>query len=121
MRDELPESWKKLDGVDVDITCPFDYEKIAVRTSVTQYDNGRLAVQAITVGGEVSGEPYCKLTVNLVDEETGEDEFFVKIQFGSAPVVLAVAMERMGLIRKIGKPVSSGRVARYAEKYEVVS
>lgn len=109
MRDEMPASWKALDGTSVES----DDENL--RLTVHQYDNGRIAVLAC----DAEGSPYCKLTVNLVDEpDRGEDRFWVKL--GGAEERLAKALDARKLIRPLAEQAASGRVEHYAELWEIV-
>ena len=61
----------------------FDIEsygrKERIQLSEGSYANGQKAIVAMVIddeGNEV--EPYCKLTVCLVDEEQAKDEYFIK-------------------------------------------
>lgn len=77
-----------------------------------QYGNGRPALQAITD----DGEPFCTVTVNLVNRQPGEGEFFVKCElseFGGAPLLRAIV--EAGLAYPTGTFVAEGFSERYAE------
>lgn len=80
-----------------------------------QYRNGR---PAVLVYGS-TGEPECRLTVNLEDASLGDDEFHVRFedrQF-SEPVFQALIDE--GLAHPTGRVVSAGYVERYAEVWKL--
>ena len=77
-----------------------------------QYGNGRAALQASTD----DSEPFCTVTVNLVNRQPGEGEFFVKCElseFGAADLLKAIV--EAGLAYPTGTFVSEGFVERYAE------
>ena len=64
-----------------------------------------------------SGEPFCKLTTNLPDEENvQENQFFIK---NSEPeVLIAEQLEKEGLIKRTTRQAGSGFCDTYATLWE---
>lgn len=95
-------AWTRLDG----------YSIAGLELHQEWYGNGRPALQAFTD----EGEPFATVTVNLVNRELGEGEFFVKCElsdFGGADLLHALV--ESGLAYPTGKTVSEGFSERYAE------
>jgi len=86
---EAQHAWQRLDGHQLLIRG----EQMTLELGA--YDNGRSAVLVRDAGGI----PYCKLTVNLPDNEIGADEFYVKENAPGAAIVAAV-MKSEGLIER---------------------
>jgi len=114
MKQSMPEAWKCLNG----LKLPHDPSTPDLRLEVGQYENGRIAVTAICDGSDP--EPWCKLTVNMVEHQIGENQFFVKLH-DRAAYELALELLVRQLIVRIGTVVSSGFVQRYAELWEVAN
>jgi hypothetical protein len=69
-----------------------------VTFDVRQYPNGRTAILLVTNGGE----PFCKLTVNMVDEDDiAESEFFIKNE--NPEHAIAIQLGLAGIIRRSPK------------------
>ena len=82
---------------------------------VAKYDNGRPALQAFE-----KGEPFATVTVNLVDRQPGEGEFYVKCslaEYGGASLLHSIV--EAGLAYPTGKTVAEGFSERYAEVWKV--
>lgn len=95
-------AWERLDGL---VLAGFTLE-------LSKYGNGRPALQAFTD----EGEPYCTVTVNLVDRQVGEGEFFVKRElqdYGGAPLLQALV--EAAIAYPTGVTVSEGWSECYAE------
>lgn len=84
-----------------------------VSINKAQYSNGRTAYLLICD----TGEPFCNLTVNLVDEENvNNNQFFIK---NSAPEFqIALQLEKMGLIKRTDRQAASGFLNNYATLWE---
>jgi hypothetical protein len=85
------------------------------RFQVGAYGNGRIAIQAVYLP---TYEPECTVTINLVDQNVEEGEFFVRLetqQFSKAPEALLEA----GLVERTGRAVSAGFVENYAEVWRL--
>jgi hypothetical protein len=82
---------------------------------VGAYGNGRVAIQALYLP---TLEPECTITVNLVDEDVEEGEFFVRLEtlrHSRAPEALV----EEGLVERTGKIVGAGFVENYAELWRL--
>jgi hypothetical protein len=81
-----------------------------------QYSNGRPALQAFTN----EGEPYCTVTVNLVDRMVGEGEFFVKCELRECGgAALLQGLVDAAIAYPTGVTVGEGWSERYAEVWRL--
>lgn len=79
-----------------------------------EYGNGRLAIQAV----DADGIPECTVTVNLIDDELREGEFFVRFEAREHSRVFE-ALIADGIAAPTGRVVAAGRVERYAEAWRL--
>lgn len=80
-----------------------------------QYGNGRPAVLVYSS----TGEPECRLTVNLEDEPLGDDEFHVRLEDRRFSGAVFQALIDEGVAQPTGRVVSAGYVERYAEVWKL--
>ncbi len=80
-----------------------------------EYGNGRLAIQAIAA----DGIPECVVTVNLIDDELSEGEFFVRFEAREHAAAVFEALIADGIAAPTGRVVAAGRVERYAEAWRL--
>lgn len=64
-----------------------------------------------------NGEPLCYVTVNLVDEDLAEDEFFVQLETRKRNQDLFDMLLKHA--EPTGEVVSAGYVEQYAEKWRL--
>lgn len=84
------------------ITIPGESEPVAL--TVYNYSNGRLAIEATCA----DGEPYSRLSSNVVEAEMAPGEFAVK-DYGEN-VQLAIFAFASGLFEATGRNVRTGHV-----------
>ena len=103
----MNEAWTKLDGRVL---------KTGHSLTLHQYQNGLPAVEVLCD----TGEPQCRLTVNL-DDPLGELEFHARFEDRKFSPEIFDALVAEGIAKPTGKIVAAGYVERYAEVWELVN
>ena len=106
MDNKTKEQWEKIDGYS------FEYEGETYWLRLGQYPNGRKAVLVMHESG-----PEAKLTVNLPEEETEDDQFWVKTH--SRGWDMACWLKELGLMSPVQRLADAGYVADYAELWQL--
>jgi len=104
----VPKDWRHLEGLRVDV------DGNPLTLTVGQYANGRLALQAFTMLGEME----CTVTVNIPEWPVGPKQLLVPRQ--GLPARIVGYLVATNVVRSTGEVVPSGYVQRYAEKWELV-
>jgi len=102
------ESWSRLDGLR--LSSGHVLKVSAYRT------NDRPALVAY----DEEWVPECHVTVNLVDELLGDDEFHVRFEDREHAGAVFDALVADGLAEPTGRVVGAGYVPRYAEVWRLL-
>ena len=89
-------------------------EECELIISEEKYLNDRVCILLTTI----TGEPFCKLTVNIDEEKIDDNQFFIKNIYPEN--YIAEQLEKEGLIKRAGRTVGCNYHNNYATLWEIV-